>query len=186
MILGGQGIAFAVPANTARGVITALIRDGRVRRAVLGISAQTAPIARRIVHDYALPGDRGVLISEVQSGSPADTAGLQPGDVVIDFGLWSRDERSALRQAAAAVGATVELCYFELAPAEQRRRLDQRQADAPHSTWPMSDEGLAEWSAGFEVPTPGELDGSEPIDDPPDGFATWEEWRADRWPPSIS
>ena len=86
VILGGQGIAFAVPANTARDVITALLRDGRVRRAVLGISAHTAPIARRIVHDHSLPGDRGVLVSEVQAGSPADAAGLQAGDVVIDFG----------------------------------------------------------------------------------------------------
>ena len=86
VILGGQGIAFAVPANTARDVISALIRDGRVRRAVLGISAQTTSVARRVVHDYALPGDRGVLISEVQAGSPADSAGLRPGDVVIDFG----------------------------------------------------------------------------------------------------
>lgn len=86
VILGGQGIAFAVPANTARDVITALLRDGRVRRAVLGISAHTAPIARRIVHDHSLPSDRGVLVSEVQAGSPADAAGLQAGDVVIDFG----------------------------------------------------------------------------------------------------
>ena len=86
VILGGQGIAFAVPANTAREVITALLRDGRVRRAVLGISAHTAPIARRIVHDHSLPSDRGVLVSEVQAGSPADAAGLQAGDVVIDFG----------------------------------------------------------------------------------------------------
>jgi S1-C subfamily serine protease len=86
VILGGQGIAFAVPVNTARDVISALIRDGRVRRAVLGISAQTTAIARRVVHDHSLPSDRGVLVSEVQAGSPADTAGLRPGDVVIDFG----------------------------------------------------------------------------------------------------
>ena len=86
IILGGQGIAFAVPANTARDVISALLRDGRVRRAVLGISAHTTPIARRIVHDHSLPDDRGVLVSEVQAGSPADAAGLQAGDVVIDFG----------------------------------------------------------------------------------------------------
>lgn len=86
VIRGGQGIAFAVPVNTARDVISALIRDGRVRRAVLGISAQTAPIARRIVHDHSLPNDRGVLVSEVQPGSPADIAGVMPGDVVIDFG----------------------------------------------------------------------------------------------------
>ncbi|MET8089333.1 ATP-binding protein [Micromonospora sp. NPDC005220] len=107
-------------------------------------------------------------------------------NVVIDFGLWSRDERSALRQAAADLGVPVEVCYFDLTPSEQRRRLVQRLAEAPHSTWPMSDEELAEWAASFEIPTPAELDGSGPIDDPPVGFATWSEWRTHRWPPSVS
>lgn len=107
-------------------------------------------------------------------------------DVVIDFGLWSRDERSALRQAAADRGARVEMRYCDVTPAEQRRRLDQRQTDAPHTTWPMSDDELARWAADFDIPTPGELDGSEPVDDPPAGFATWDEWRSDRWPPSVS
>jgi len=102
--------------------------------------------------------------------------------VVIDFGLWSRDERSALRQAAADLGASVELRYFELAPAEQRRRLDRRQAEAPHTTWPMSDAELAEWAGAFEAPTPGELAGTEPVGDPPDGFASWDAWRRHRWP----
>jgi predicted kinase len=106
-------------------------------------------------------------------------------NVVIDYGLWSRDERSALRQAAADRGASVEMRYFEVIPAEQRRRLDQRQAEAPHTTWPMSGEELAEWAATFDIPTPGELDGSEATGDPPRGFATWDEWRVHRWPPSV-
>ncbi|MFC7708163.1 AAA family ATPase [Micromonospora lupini] len=105
--------------------------------------------------------------------------------VVIDFGLWSRDERSALPQAAADVGATVEMRYFELTPAEQRERVDRRQAEAPHTTWPMSDEELAEWAASFEIPTSGELDDTEAIDYPPAGFATWDKWRTHRWPPSV-
>src|ERR671935_2301627 len=83
-------------------------------------------------------------------------------NVVLDFGLWSRDERSALRQAAADVGASVEMCYFELAPDEQRKRLDRRLVDARHETWPISEEGLAEWAAKFDTPTAAELDGSEP------------------------
>jgi S1-C subfamily serine protease len=86
IIRGGQGIAFAVPVNTARDVISSLIRHGRVRRAVLGVSAQTTRIPRRLVHDHGLASDRGVLISEVQQGSPADAAGLRPGDILIDFG----------------------------------------------------------------------------------------------------
>lgn len=107
-------------------------------------------------------------------------------NVVIDYGLWGRDERSALRQAAADRGALVDMRYFQLTPAEQRRRLDLRQGEAPHTTWPMSDEELAEWASIIDIPTSGELDGSEPIDDPPAGFATWDEWREHRWPPSVS
>ena len=107
-------------------------------------------------------------------------------NVVVDYGLWSRDERTSLRQAAADLGAVVEMHYFDIAPAEQRSRLALRQAEAPLTSWPMSDEELAGWAATIEVPTPGELDGSEPLDDPPDGFATWSEWREDRWPPSVS
>lgn len=106
-------------------------------------------------------------------------------NVVIDFGLWSRDERSALRQAAADLGAAVEMRYCELTPTEQRRRLDQRQAEEPRTTWQMTDQELTEWAAMFSVPTPSELDGSEPIDEPPTGFATWAEWGRHRWPPSI-
>jgi predicted kinase len=104
------------------------------------------------------------------------------GDVILDFGLWGRDERSALRQAAADRGARVEMHYFEVSPAEQRARLDQRQADAPHTSWPMSDEELAAWAGIIQRPTAGELDGSEPIDDPPAGFSSWDAWRRDRWP----
>ena len=107
-------------------------------------------------------------------------------NVVIDYGLWTRDERSALRQAAADRGAAVELRYFELTPAEQRRRLDLRQAEALETTWPISDEEVVEWAARIEIPTRGELDGSEPVGDPPAGFATWDEWRGHRWPPTVS
>jgi predicted kinase len=110
---------------------------------------------------------------------------LQLGtNVIIDFGLWSRDERSALRQAARDLGAVVELSYFELTPEEQRRRLDARLAEAP-GTWPISDEELAGWAAKIDIPTAGELDDTEAIDDPPPGFMTWSEWIAHRWPPSL-
>lgn len=118
----------------------------------------------------------------IQIGMRALELGI---NVVIDYGLWSRDERSALRQAAADIGAAVVICYFELTPAEQRRRLDQRLAEAPHESWPMSEQELTEWASRFEIPTTAELDGSEPIGDPPAGFATWGEWAEHRWPPSV-
>lgn len=106
-------------------------------------------------------------------------------DVVVDFGLWSRDERSALRQAAIAAGAKPEVRYLSLTPAEQRRRLDRRQAEEPHTTWHMSDEELATWASLIDVPTLGELDGSEPVGDAPAPHATWDEWRLQRWPAAL-
>ncbi|GEN79849.1 hypothetical protein N867_04515 [Actinotalea fermentans ATCC 43279 = JCM 9966 = DSM 3133] len=107
-------------------------------------------------------------------------------DVVVDFGLWSKEERTALREAGAAVGARVVIRYLELDLAEQRRRLDRRQADEPHTTWHMSDAELAGWAARFTPPTPGEIDGTEPLDDPPAGFATWAQWREARWPAAVA
>ena len=119
----------------------------------------------------------------IQIGMRALELGIS---VVIDFGLWSRDERSALRQAAADIGAAVVICYVELTPAEQRKRLDLRLAEAPNETWPMSEQELTAWASKIDIPTPAELDGSEPIGDPPNGFATWRDWAEHRWPPSVS
>src|ERR671921_805623 len=68
-------------------------------------------------------------------------------NVVIDYGLWGRDERSALRRAAADRGANVEMRYFELSTQEQRRRLDRRLDLEPHTTWPISDAEIASWAA---------------------------------------
>jgi len=133
--------------------------------------------------------DNPSAASDVIEGRLVDIAmrALELGtSVVLDFGLWGRDERSALRRAGQDVGARVELRYCELDPEEQRRRLDRRLADSPHETWPMSEDEIATWASVFHVPAPGELDGSEAVDHPPAGFATWQEWIADRWPRSIT
>jgi S1-C subfamily serine protease len=86
VILGGQGIAFAVPINTARYVVTSLLRDGRVRRSHLGVAGQDVPIPRRLVREHHLTHDRGVTITAVSEGTPAADAELRPGDLIVDFG----------------------------------------------------------------------------------------------------
>lgn len=82
MIGGAQGLAFAVSSNTARFAIGEFIAHGRVRRAHLGIAAQTVPLARRIALAIRC-GTHGVRIGEVQAGGPADRGGLRVGDILV-------------------------------------------------------------------------------------------------------
>jgi S1-C subfamily serine protease len=86
VILGGQGIAFAVPINTARYVVTSLLRDGRVRRSHLGVAGQDVAIPRRIARAHQLAHERGVTITAVSEGTPAAEAELRPGDLIVEFG----------------------------------------------------------------------------------------------------
>lgn len=83
VILPAQGICFAIAASTAERVAIQLIREGRVRRAFLGVSGQTLPLPRRIVRHFALERESGVRIESLESGSPAATAELQRGDVIV-------------------------------------------------------------------------------------------------------
>jgi S1-C subfamily serine protease len=85
VIMGAQGICFAVAANTASFVLGELVRHGRVRRAFIGVSAQQAAIAPRRRHAAGLTQDSAVMIGTVESGSAADRAGLQPGDIVLSL-----------------------------------------------------------------------------------------------------
>ena len=85
VILGGQGIAFAVPINTARYVVSSLLRDGRVRRSHLGVAGQDTSIPRFLVREHKLTHERGVTVTAVTERSPASQAGLHPGDLILDF-----------------------------------------------------------------------------------------------------
>ena len=85
VILGGQGIAFAVPINTARYVVSCLLRDGRVRRSHLGVAGHDAPIPRFYVRTHHLAHGRGVAINAVTEGSAAAAAELRPGDIILEF-----------------------------------------------------------------------------------------------------
>jgi S1-C subfamily serine protease len=78
-----QGICFAVPINTARWVAGLLIKEGRVRRAYLGLTGQTRPIARRWVYEYELLAATGIFVQQVMPGSPVARAGVHPGDIVV-------------------------------------------------------------------------------------------------------
>lgn len=83
VILGAQGICFAVASNTASFVVTELIRHGRVRRASIGVAGQTVPLPRRVAYAAGLPANSGVVIAAVEPNSPASQADLEQGDVIL-------------------------------------------------------------------------------------------------------
>jgi len=82
-ILPAQGICFAIGINTAKFVASRLLRDGRIRRSYIGVSAQTVPVHRRVVRFYDLPKEMGAMVLSVEEGSPAKRAGLREGDVIV-------------------------------------------------------------------------------------------------------
>ena len=101
--------------------------------------------------------------------------------VVLDFGVWARDERTALRALADRVGARCELVYLPIHDAAQRERVAERRLRVP-GTYPISDADLEAWRCLFQPPDAVELAGTEPFAPPPPGFTTWSDWAARRWP----
>jgi S1-C subfamily serine protease len=83
VILPAQGLCFAVASNTARFVASYLIRDGRIRRSYIGVGGHNTPIPRAIARAHQLAVSSGVLVVSVEVSSPAATAGVQVGDVIL-------------------------------------------------------------------------------------------------------
>ena len=83
VIRGAQGIAFAVAANTARFVVSEILRHGRVRRAFIGVSADTVPLPRRAALAAGVAAKTTLRVRAVEKGGPADQAGIAPGDLII-------------------------------------------------------------------------------------------------------
>ena len=86
VILPAQGICFAVAVNTVKLVVGQLIAFGHVRRARIGVGGQNVSLPRLAVRAHRLIQPSGVLVTTVESGSPAARAGVQAGDIIVAFG----------------------------------------------------------------------------------------------------
>ncbi|MGB6356261.1 MAG: trypsin-like peptidase domain-containing protein, partial [Steroidobacteraceae bacterium] len=85
MIPQAQAICFATGINTAKWVIAQLFAHGRVRRAYIGVSGATVPIATRVVRHFGLTRNRAVHVLELVAGSPAARAGVEVGDRMLSL-----------------------------------------------------------------------------------------------------
>ena len=111
VILPAQGICFAVAINMAKFVAGQLIKNGKIRRAYLGMGGQNVTIPRFVVRSQQLKAETGVLVISVEKQSPAERAGLQEGDVIValdDTAVRSVDDLHKLLTDA-RIGARCEL-----------------------------------------------------------------------------
>ncbi len=78
---GNVGIGFAIPSNMAMTIVESLVKHGEVRRGLLGVTTQD--LTAELVKAFSLKGQHGAVISRVEAGSPAEKAGLEPGDIIL-------------------------------------------------------------------------------------------------------
>jgi predicted kinase len=140
----------------------------------------TIPIFGNFIGDFQRPGGQrwvleGRLISVALQALRLGTS------VVLDFGLWGRDERSALRHLARSAGAACQVVYLPVDREVQLARIAHRQETTPHLTFPMSEADIDRWRPQFQVPDVAELNDGE-IPAPPAGWPGWPEWAEDHWP----
>jgi S1-C subfamily serine protease len=132
VIMGAQGICFAVAANTASFVVGELVRHGRVRRAYIGIAAQQFALSRRRARAAQLTQESAVMVASIEPGSPAEQAGLVAGDIILALdGIAITGADDLIRALVGdKIGRTIEIDLLHngsrrtlsLVPSERARR----------------------------------------------------------------
>ena len=101
MVSSGQGIGFSIPINMAREIMTQLVNKGRVVRGWLGIVIQE--LTPELAESFGVKKDSGILVADVMKDSPAEAAGLKPGDIVVEFNGAPIKDVTELQKRVAAV-----------------------------------------------------------------------------------
>src|SRR4051812_48463242 len=84
-IMQAQGLCFSISINSAKDIANMLIREGRVRKAYIGISMQDVNLHQRVINFHHLENRKGIFVMGVEKDSPAGKAGLREGDVIVGF-----------------------------------------------------------------------------------------------------
>jgi len=115
---GYQGIGFAIPSNMAQSVMESLIEHGKVVRGWLGVVIQD--MNRDLAHAMDLDTTQGVLVSDVMADSPAQKAGVQREDLILQVNDTQVDNTGQLRNTIATLGAGTEVTLTILRDGEEK------------------------------------------------------------------
>jgi serine protease Do len=141
---GNIGIGFAIPSNMAKAVMDQLMKTGKVRRGMLGVTIQS--VDADLASSLNLPAARGAIVTSVQAGGPAEKAGIKRGDVITAINKQPVTDNNSLRNlvASMAPGSNVEVTTtrngrdqnFQVALAElpDRPRADSEESSSNDSS----------------------------------------------------
>ena len=145
---GNIGIGFAIPSNMARAVMDQLMKTGKVRRGMLGVTIQS--VDADLAASLNMPAARGAIVTSVSNGGPAEKAGLKRGDVITAVNKQPVSDNNSLRNLVASMppGASVDVTAlrngrdqsFHVALAELPNRPSPETDDTSSNDGPASNE----------------------------------------------
>jgi serine protease Do len=148
IVAGGTGIGFAIPSNMAKKIYTELLVKGKVTRGWLGVSIQ--PLTPELAKSFGAKDDKGVLVSDVMPDSPAAKAGLQAGDILLEFEGKKLEGPSDLQRAVglAAPGTTARAKVWR---DRGEKALELKIGDAPDEREAAARAGRGKSLLGLDV-----------------------------------
>lgn len=152
---GYMGIGFAIPINMAQAIQKQLQETGKVTRGWLGVVIQD--VDENLAQSFGLKNDKGVLLTNVQTGSPAEKSGLKDGDIVLSIDGVKVDDSSALRNKVALVEPGTQMKMVIVRDGKEKDvsvKAGERPSD-PQALMLGTNDGVQnEFGLGFQELTP--------------------------------
>ena len=135
-----SGVGFAIPVNAIKTILPILVRGGKVVRGYLGVRIQN--LNPELARQFQVPNTKGALVAQLLSGSPADEAGIQVGDIIVNYNGKQIEDTTQLRNLVAATKPNEKVSVTVL------RNGKERNLTATVGKLPSAPQALAEQGGG--------------------------------------